>query len=71
MGRFRILMCVVITLLLVISVSCGGGSDSVTGTCGGHDHQGCCSSHGGVSSYDPDTCRIICGDGSLSPTCYW
>jgi hypothetical protein len=40
-------------------------------TCVRHSHQGCCSRHGGVSTYDPGTCRIICGDGTYSPTCSW
>lgn len=56
-------------LAIAVLVGCSGGASSQT--CERHSHQGCCSDHGGVKTYDPDTCRIICNDGTLSPTCYW
>jgi len=31
--------------------------------------QGCCSWHGGVCGCDYSTCRVICCDGTLSPSC--
>ncbi len=40
-------------------------------TCERHDHRGCCSHHGGVGTFDPGTCRIVCADGTYSPTCFW
>lgn len=30
---------------------------------------GCCSWHGGVCGCDNSTCRVICCDGTLSPSC--
>lgn len=32
-------------------------------------NRGCCSWHGGVSHCDVDTGRIVCNDGSYSPSC--
>lgn len=42
---------------------------------GSHDpdlvplQRGCCSHHGGVSDCDSDNGRVICNDGSYSPSC--
>jgi methylphosphotriester-DNA--protein-cysteine methyltransferase len=33
------------------------------------ERRGCCSWHGGVCGCDSSTCRVICCDGILSPTC--
>src|SRR6056297_712644 len=32
-------------------------------------YQGCCSHHGGVAYCDSSTGRIVCNDGTYSPTC--
>jgi len=31
--------------------------------------RGCCSWHGGILLYNPFTGRVICNDGTKSPTC--
>jgi hypothetical protein len=65
---------IVVPLALCLLAACSGAKDTTTPptpTCEQHSHQGCCSGHGGVKTYDPSDCRIICADGTYSPTCYW
>lgn len=70
-GRMKSLILRVLLLAAFFVVSANCGSSDVVSSCEEHSHQGCCSSHGGVDTYDHTTCQIICADGTYSPTCYW
>jgi hypothetical protein len=58
-------------LLVSSCVACSDVGEILGLNCEQHDHQTCCSDHGGVKTYDRWDCHAICADGTKSATCLW
>jgi hypothetical protein len=52
-----------------VAANSGGGYYQATQHQCNHSLQGCCSYHGGIRAAYPGT-RVLCNDGTYSPTCY-